>query len=104
MFCRLVTGQEATCSAWNHDFVAIPAHLMVLHQHLSPCFARPMAMGGGDAGGDPVWLGGRGHLGGGWGEGVDAENPRGLLEDGREQSVCSAQKVLSRFAAELSGR
>lgn len=46
MFCRLVTGQEATCSAWNHDFVAIPAHLMVLHQHLSPCFAHPMAMGG----------------------------------------------------------
>lgn len=87
--------------------MAIPAYLMVLlplHVMLpSTCFAHPMAMVEVMLA-SPVWLGGKGHLGGGWCEGVDAERPRGLLEDGREQSVCSAQKVLCRFAAELSGR
>lgn len=79
--------------------VLIPLHVMLP----SACFAYPKAMVGVMLA-SPVWLGGKGHLGVGWSEGVDAERPRGLLENEREQSVCSAQKVLCRIAAELSGR
>lgn len=109
LFCRLITGQEATCSAWNHDSVDIPAHLMVLiplHVMLpSACFAHPKAMVGVMLA-SPVWLGGKGDLGVGWSEGVDAERPRGLLENGREQSAqhrkSSAESQLSCQADEHS--